>query len=208
LRFEGDSVAVSGSFGVLWQPSEEHSFGATLALGTRSTLKGKTSSNLGFVPTGNASLDFVTPMRVAAGYSYRPAPGWNIEVNVEWLDWDSLNTLTLNSPSGATAIPFEWESSFIYAVGVSYTTQSGYIFSAGYDYNENSQPDQFFNPGVADADRHWFNVGIGRELENWSWHLGYQFGYSNRNVTKSVIGSNGRYESRHHSINIGTKYHF
>lgn len=210
LRFEGDGVSVSGSVGMLWQPHEKHSFGATVALETRTKLEGDTKSNLDptVVPTGAADLNFLTPMRAAVGYSYRPNSRWNIEANIEWLDWESLNTLTLNSPTGPTPIPFEWESSFIYVIGASYSIGSGYIVSAGYDYNESSQPDMFFNPGVADANRHWFNVGVGRELEDWNWHFAYQFGYSNRDVTGSVIGTNGTYESRHHGVMLTTEFRF
>ena len=53
---------------------------------------------------------------------------------MEWLDWDSLNSLTLesNTVGGSTQIPFNWKSSFIYELGASYTSPGGYIFAAGY----------------------------------------------------------------------------
>lgn len=208
LKFEGDSFAISGSVGILWQPCEQHSFGATVAFGTDTDLKGRVSTNSAFAVSGDASLDFVTPLRAAVGYSYRPTSRWNIEVNIEWLDWDSLNTLTLKSPNGARPVPFEWDSSFVFEIGASYKLDNGYVISAGYDFNESAQPDMFYNPAVADADRHWFNIGVGRELEDWSWHLAYQYGFSNRKVTRSVIGTNGKYEARHHGIIVSTQFRF
>jgi long-chain fatty acid transport protein len=204
LRFSGDDFGVSGSFGVRWQPHEQHAFGLICATGSSFDLSGKTTTNM-LVPDSSSELDFMTPVRIAGGYSYRPAPGWNIEANVEWLDWDALNTLTLHSDTigGSTRIPFDWKSSFIYELGVSYTTPEGYIFAAGYDLNKNSQPDANFSPGIADADRHWFNLGFGRKGDDYTWMLAYQFGYSNRTVdgaTGTNALANGRYEARHSAL--------
>jgi len=202
LRYKGDDIGFSGSFGVRWQPCEQHAFGLNYTSGSSFDLSGKTESNA--LPADySADLDFMTPDRLAAGYSYRPAPGWNIEANVEWLNWDNLNNLTLesNTVGGSTQIPFNWQSSFIYEVGASYTTDEGYVIAAGYDLNANSQPDKNFTPGVSDADRSWFNVGFGRKLESYSWMFAYQFGYSNRTVDGAVDPlANGKYESRHNAL--------
>ena len=202
LRFKGDDIGFSGAFGARWQPSEQHAFGLIYSSKSTFNLSGKTQSNLP-ISDSSSQLDFMTPARIAGGYSYRPAPGWNIEANVEWLDWDSLNSLTLesNSVGGSKEIPFNWKSSFIYELGASYTTPEGYIFSAGYDFNQNSQPDTYFTPGVSDADRHWLNFGFGRKCAGYSWMLAYQFGYSNRTVDGAINPlANGKYESRHNAL--------
>ena len=148
-------------------------------------------------------------MRIAVGYSFRPTPRWNLEANIEWLDWDSLNTLKLKGamfpPSGVVPLVFNWQSNFIYELGLTYRTGGGYILAIGYDYNGNSQPDETYQPGVADADRHWFNTGIGKHYDDWMWFLSYQFGYSNRTVRDNPpnpIGAttNGEYKARHHAV--------
>ncbi len=210
LRFEGDGFGVSGSLSVLWQPAEKHSFGASYTTKSTFDLEGRTSSDV-LPDDRSAGIDFMAPARASIGYSFRPKPGWNFEVNVEWLDWDSLNTLTLESDSvgGSIGVPFEWKSSFIYEAGVSYTTPDGYVFAAGYDYNANSQPDENFTPGVSDANRHWFNVGFGRKGECNDWMIAYQFGYSNRSVDDAVNPlANGRYESRHHALVLSWQHRF
>lgn len=202
LRFSGDDIGFSGAFGARWQPSEQHAFGLIYSSKSTFDLSGKTESSFSPINDSSSQMDFMTPARIAGGYSYRPAPGWNIEANVEWLDWDSLNTLTLEStPLGSTSIPFNWKSSFIYELGASYTTPEGYIFSAGYDFNQNSQPDENFTPGVSDADRHWLNFGFGRKCGASSWMLAYQFGYSNRTVDGAIDPlANGEYKSRHNAL--------
>ena len=170
LRFSGDDVGVSGGVSVRWQPNECHAFGLVYSSQSKFDLNGETTTNIPFFANdGSAHMNFMTPARIAGGYSYRPAPGWNLEANVEWLDWNALNTLSLKTSSipGTRSVPvtFDWESSFIYELGASYTTPDGYVLAAGYDFNQNSQPDANFTPGVSDADRHWFNLGFGRKCD-------------------------------------------
>jgi long-chain fatty acid transport protein len=208
LRFKGDGFSVAAALSMLWQPGDRHSFGLSWSTETSTTLDGRIDSTVGAM-NGKGKFDFMTPMRAAVGYSYRPSPGWNIEANVEWLDWDSLNTLSLRGPTvGTIPAVFNWQGTFIYEIGASYVTEDGWVFAAGYDYNENAQPDATYSPGVADADIQYFNVGMGRQMENWSWFLGYQFGYANRVVNGSVVGTNGKYESRHHAVSASVRYRF
>lgn len=213
LRYTGEDVGFSGAVGVRWQPCEQHAFGLIYSSKSTFDLSGKTEISPGFGAPNDSSadLDFMTPARLAGGYSYRPNSRWNIEANIEWLDWDSLNTLNLrsNTVGGSTRIPFNWQSSFIYELGASYTTDQGYILSAGYDYNQNSQPDANFTPGVSDADRHWLNVGVSREYETFAWSMAYQFGYSNRTVSGAIDPlANGKYESRHNALVLSLQKRF
>jgi long-chain fatty acid transport protein len=204
FRFNGDDIGFAGAVGARWQPSEKHAFGLNYQTGSSFDLIGKTKSNY-LADDYSAQMNFMTPDRAAVGYSYRPTPGWNIEANIEWLNWDTLNTLNVQTSTvpGTDTVPvtFDWESSFIYEVGASYTTDKGYIFAIGYDYNESSQPDKNFTPGVCDADLQWLNLGFGRRCGDYQWMMTYQFGYSNRNVDGATDPlANGRYESRHNAL--------
>ncbi len=211
FRYAGDDIGFSGSLSTRWQPSEKHAFGLIYSTESSFDLSGKTTTNIpGLKDDNSAHMDFMTPARLAGGYSFRPARGWNLEANIEWLNWDELNTLTVdNSTIGSTPVKFDWQSSFIYEVGASYTTEQGYIFAAGYDFNQNSQPDTNFTAGVSDADRHWFNIGFGRKQEAYSWMLAYQFGYSNRTVDGATNPlSNGKYESRLNALVLSWQQNF
>jgi len=215
LRFEGDGISLSGTLSLRWQPREEHAFGLLVSSGTSLTLDGGIASNI--LQDSPAELDFRTPWRIAAGYSFRPTRRWNIEANIEWLDWDSLNTLDLKSSAfalaGSVPLVFNWQSNFIYELGFTYSTNNEYILAAGYDCNENAQPDATYNPLVADAYRHWLNAGVGRRHGDSMWFLAYQFGYSDRDVRNSRVNaaeesSNGRYESRHHALVLSLRHSF
>lgn len=204
IRINGDGYWPSASFGVHWKPAERHAFGLTYSTSMGGTLEGKLRSNV--LPSRSAEVDVTVPQRAAIGYSYRPAPGWNLEANIEWLDWDHLNSLDMRSsalPGGFSATPMNWKSCLIYEIGASYRTPSGWVYAVGYDFNGNAQPDSTFNPVVSDDDRSWFNAGFGHEGETWAWFVTGQFGISDRTVdgaTGEFAGANGSYAGRHVSV--------
>lgn len=213
FRFEGDDQAVSWTLSLRWQPCEKHAFGAVYRSETDFTLKGK-SQILGTVDLNpfsqNASVDLTTPATFAVGYSYRPNRCWNIEANIEWVDWDVLDVLVLdNSLTSDEPFPFDWEDAFIYSVGAEYDFGNGYLGRFGYNFIESAQTDTFYNPGVGDADRHWLTCGIGHKGETWSWDLAYQYAFSNHTVSGAFDpGVNGKYKSRFHSLSFAARYEF
>lgn len=193
---------------VLWRPHEKHSFGILYRSKVSYSLEGRSKSNpAALLPLEDTDAALDLPDYIDVGYSYRSTPQWNIKFDVEWINWDRFNTVTLERESGdLPPIPFHWKSSFIYQLGVSYYYKN-YVFSCGYDYNENSLPDSNFTPVVADADRHWLNFGVGQRDESFSWDVAYQFGYSDRTVEGSGL-SDGSYEVRAHVVVISCGYHF
>lgn len=212
VRIEGDGFWVNGKFGLHFKPSERHAFALTYATGISGTIDGELTSSV--LPRGDAEVDITLPATAAIGYSYRPSPGWNIEANLEWVDWDSFDDLPVRSaslPGGQSATPYQWKSCLIYEVGVSYRTSGGWVYAVGYDLNGNSQPDSTFNPVVSDANRSWFNAGFGHEGKDWSWFVTGQFGISDRTVDGAggeFTEANGHYEGRHVSVMTTVKRSF
>ncbi len=228
FRFEGDDVALGFNLGIRWQPHQMHAFGATYRSATRMEFQGHSELRTDdltvpfevfpgfFVPVNVPGIDrresartnFEFPQSVTVGYSFRPTPDWNFEINVDWTDWDSLNTLVLKQRrSGEVALPFNWESSFIYAFGV--TRRFGtYHVSAGYLFSENSVPNESFNPSVPDSDRHVFSVGFGRKLERYTWDIAYQYAYGPRRNIDQGTAADGFYRFESHALSVSVGYRF
>jgi long-chain fatty acid transport protein len=220
FRFHGDDTDLGFNAGILWKPIEKLSFGAnyrsetTMDFSGRSSTKGADAFG---VPSGSqsASARFPFPQNIVAGVSFRPTPKWNIEFDVDWTDWDRLNTVTLKQASGPLLLPFNWRSSFFYEWGVTRYFEKGWYASAGYIFSENSVPDKNFNPIVPDSDRHIFSIGVGRKYEHWRWDAAYQLAYGpERNVTSNTPNpltgesANGRYEFISHALTFSIGYHF
>jgi long-chain fatty acid transport protein len=198
-RFRGDDTAAGFNAGVLWQPLEQHSFGLTYRSATSMNFSGDVSTSIpaiGYSTRTDASAKIDFPQQVVLGYSFRPTPKWNLEFDVDWTDWDSLNTVDLKSATGATLkeLPFNYQSSFMYEWGVTRYFENGYSLSGGYMFSENSVPDQWFSPGIPDSDRHIFSIGVGKQYKRIRWDAAYQFAYGpSRDVSSTTPGVSGSY---------------
>jgi long-chain fatty acid transport protein len=154
-----------------------------------------------------ASANLHFPQHLMVGYSFRPVPDWNFEFDADWTDWDSLNTATLKKSSGNVAIPFNWQSSWLYEFGV--TKHFGdWKVSAGYVYSENSVPDQSFTPLVPDTDRHILSAGFGRKWNNWDWFLAYQHTWSGKRTVETGTIADGTYKFEANALTLSLAYRF
>ena len=151
----------------------------------------------------------MTPATLAGGYSYRPCKEWNFEADIEWVNWDELNSLDLKLGGITTPVAFNWESNFVYSVGATRYFDNGWNVGAGYNFIENSIPDSNYNPGVADAERHWLNAGVGRQYDSFKWSFAYQYAFSDNEVSGSPGGlADGEFKSRFHGLMMNCDWKF
>jgi long-subunit fatty acid transport protein len=159
-------------------------------------------------PTLGAKGTFKFPQYAVLGYSFRPTPTWNIEADVDWTDWDSLNTVTLNRTDGSQVkVPFDWVRSFIYELGVTHV-MGDYKLSAGYMYSENSVPAGTFTPVIPDSARNLFSVGVGRSFGSLEVDLAYQLGLGGTRTVVNNTAADGRYSFLSNAVSISLGYHF
>jgi len=216
FRFQGDDTAVGFNLGILWQMYPKLSFGASYRSPTTLNYDGHTDNT--YTGSQSASAEFHFPRNIIGGISFRPTTNWNFEVNVDWTDWDSLNTVLVKQ-SPPLQLPFNWRSSFFYEFGATRFFGNGMHVSAGYIYSENSVPDASFNPAVPDSDRHIFSFGVGQQYQRLRWDAAYQFAWGPaRTVSGSPVNINpftgaaesadGRYEFISHALTVSLGYSF
>lgn len=205
-EFNGDSEALSYTLSARWQPNEQHAVGLVYRSKSDFDLEGDFQIGGG---KADATFDFLTPATAGIGYAYSPCEEWTLEANVEWVNWEELNTLDLKSGGVTTPVAFEWNSNFIYSIGATRRFGNGWNVSAGYNFIENSMPDSTFTPAVADANRHWLNAGVTRQYDSFRWSFAYQFAFSENDVSGSPGGvSDGVYESRFHGLMFNSTWQF
>ncbi len=170
FRFEGEGDALGANVGALWRLNERHQFGLSYSHHNRITAEG--TSRLGV--TESAEATFAFPEVVIAGWSYRPTPVWNLEINVDWTNWERLNAVTIRKPSGPLNLPFHWEPGFFYELGA--TRMIGdFALSAGYCFTENSVPDASYTPAVPDSHRSFYSLGVGYRGERLTLDLAWHY---------------------------------
>jgi long-chain fatty acid transport protein len=196
FRFTGDGWSAGYNLGLLWQPHEMISIGATFRSATRFNMKGKTEMEQPPVISytkSKAQAGFEFPLTAVVGISFRPTPKWNIEFNADYTDWSSFDFTTIEHKETPpfpvqTIIPvtLNWKASWMYEFGVTRYFDNHWHVSAGYVFNQNSVPDAYYSPLAADLDRHFFTVGVGRKWQRFDFDVAYQFGYG---PDHTVVGS-------------------
>ncbi len=210
FKFKGDDIAIGMTAGLLWQPTKRHSFGISYRSPVRLHLEGESEFSGVPIPKQDAKVTLPLPQVRVGGYSFRPTPKWNLEVNLDWTDWETVNTPILQQDP-AVALPLQWKNSFGVECGVTRYFDSGLHVSAGYVYLEDSTPEGTFNPLVPDQDLHVFSAGVGGQGVRWSWDLTYQFAQGvGREVDSSVYGpsvsGDYTYASHAFSLSLGFKF--
>jgi long-chain fatty acid transport protein len=220
FKFEGDGMSYGFNGGIRWQPHRQWAFGVSYRSPTTTEYRGDADIELLFPQpaslSGSTRAEIKFPQHVVAGVSFRPTENWNIEVNVDWTDWDDLDDIVLTGvPGGDQAVALNYRSSWMYEFGVTRNLGRGYYLSGGYFFSESSSPDRNFTPLVPDTDLHLGSLGLSYRGERWSWAAAYHFGYnSGRTVSGSESGSlvgesaDGTYEVLNHAFNLSAAVRF
>jgi long-chain fatty acid transport protein len=211
-KFKGDNWSYGFNVGLLWQPHPQWSFGASYRSSSRMDYQGdftmQPSPPLvpGSIAT-SSSIDF--PQIAIAGISFRPTPKWNIEFDLDWADWDSVDSLAIQGVSNRR---LDWHSTFMYEFGVTRSFDNGYYLSAGYFYSPASTSTEFFTPLVADTDLHVGSLGGGYKGHHWDWAVAFQLiagGWRSVTVNPSISSSvNGQYRLLTPTLSFSVGYHF
>ena len=100
----------------------------------------------------------------------------------------------------------------MYMAGGSYHFDGNWTVSAGYIFSENSVPDEWFNPGIPDSDRHVFSVGATKAFDRLSLAAAFQYGYGpGRKIANTTIPgalANGEYEFESVALVLAAGYRF
>jgi long-chain fatty acid transport protein len=193
LRFNARGDAVGFNAGLLWKPAAEHAFGLSYQHHTSFKLDG-TTDTVPLVPGPEPSASrFAFPEVVIVGYSYRPAPQWNLEINLDWTNWDRVKTFVITKPTGPLPLAFNWRSGCFYEFGATRWLGARWHVSAGYLFTPDSTPDATFTPAVPDCDRSFYSLGVGystpRLAATLAWHYGDGGTRTVRGSPLSLIGA-------------------
>lgn len=185
FRFEGSGDTFGGGVSLLWRPDPKHSFGLNYSHSASIEMDG-TTDTVPLISAEPSTARFVFPEIVVVGYSYRPNSKWNLEVNLDWTNWDRLNTVVIQKGSGAVPLPFNWKSGLFYEFGATRYLANGWRVSGGYFFTENSVPDATYTPAVPDSNRHFYSLGLGYETERISVDFAWHYADGGR---RKVVGS-------------------
>jgi long-chain fatty acid transport protein len=111
-------------------------------------------------------------------------------------------------------LTLDWQSSWYYEFGATRYFDNGWHVSAGYIFNENSVPENNYQPLVGDQNRQFLSIGTGYKGKCFDFDIAYQFGYG---PMRSINGSapsasgqtaDGQYEFISNAIAASVGWHF
>ena len=137
----------------------------------------------------NAEVDNTFPDEFCFGSSWKFLPKWRVAADVDWIDWkNAFNTLPVKLSNGndtavTTAlgsslqdnIPLNWNSEFVYRVGLEYEVIENLFLRAGYSYGKSPVPDSTLSPLTAAIMENTITAGIGYRWHDWQADLAYQY---------------------------------
>lgn len=212
--FSGDDTSVGWVASALWEPDARHAFAVVFRSKADSDFSGELRLPVGGgggLPSP-AEASFVFPDSWRFGYSFKPTPAWNFEVNAEWMNWDRLNTVILQNEIAPVPFVFNWESSWFYEFGGTRFFDNGWHLSAGWVWVENSIPDATYTPIVPDSDRSFLSLGVGFRGERWAVDGVIQHGRGDRTLPATGGGPGrefgGAYQTDTLAFNISFSYRF
>jgi len=195
LSYDASDTRESWNAGIMFTPQAEHQFGIMYESSVNYHLSGTLSEYpYGVSETGTGSWIF--PDHLAFGYSYRPTPDWNLEVDADWTHWALLQAVTVATATGPITLPFYYKDSWYYNFGATRywkTSQGRFSASAGYSWSGNSVPDTFYTPALPDMTRNLVTLGGAFETMGWTLSLALERGLStSRAVTGAIPSPSGQ----------------
>jgi long-chain fatty acid transport protein len=116
-------------------------------------------------PDGEIEAEITLPQSVLAGVAYSVA-NFEIEFNLQWVDWSELDVIAIELPDGSTAEDVRnYKDAFTPRIGLEYAfKQLGLDVRAGYAYDPTPIPDENLTVSLPDIDRHVVSVGASYKL--------------------------------------------
>lgn len=186
-EFEGSGWGIGATVGFLWRvaPGTEIGVGYRSAISTELegfwNFPGTTVAGVGTIPAYNAPgrIVLTTPDFITASFSHLITQQLKILGTVEWANWSRVRNIPVDYDRSALAgspqaLPFFYEDSWFYSLGMEYQVNDALAVRAGVGYNTSPVPDSSRNVRIPDNDRIWAGGGF---TYKWSDRISVNFGY-------------------------------
>jgi len=114
-----------------------------------------------FVNTGGAA-EVTIPETASFGIHHQLSPRWAVLAEAAWTNWAQFEELVVefDNPAQDDSVTTEnWESTWMYAVGLNFMPTPAWTLRTGVGYDESPVPDDTRTPRIPGNDRTWLGVG-------------------------------------------------
>ncbi len=173
-----------------------------------------------FFPDGKASTEIDLPPSMRAGIMVRPQSHWNLEFDVVWTGWSTIDTLDIEFANGmpTSSTDFSWEDSMTFHFGTEYRFSSPWVIRGGFIYDQSPIPDRTLSPILPDGNRQFLSVGAGYGTAAWAVDVAYGLVRLDRRKNNEIgaelssagidARANGDYDTRAHTAILSFRYQY
>ncbi|MEI6562911.1 MAG: outer membrane protein transport protein [bacterium] len=234
VHLSGTGQGVGGNAAVTYRPAKGHA----IALTYRSPVKVDYSGDcdlegfpmgaqaLGLSPSSDFDTTIEFPSIVGLGYGIQLTDTVRVEADVEWIQFSSYDTLSLNAannnlllnangppsanPMAPASVRQNWKDTWTFGMGADWKVAEAMTLRAGYIYLQSPVPEETLAPTLPDASRHVFSLGAGYRHQQHSLDLAYAYSMiGDRNVASDQNPAfNGTYELTSHLMSLSYGYSF
>lgn len=227
ITLDAKGHGVSFDVGILTKASDELSVGVSYRHSTKIEYDGTASftdmsalSSLFPGGTGKTTLRF--PNNAFAGIAYQITPKLTLEVDLQYIEWSTYDTLKIEIPvgpsagpplnrplQGPSASPKNWDNTYMIRVGGQYQLDK-LALRAGFVFDKTPQPNSVVEPLLPDASRNEITAGFGYELSpEFTVDVAYQvIFFRNRTLSAAENSFPGTYTSTAHLFGLSLGYNF
>jgi long-chain fatty acid transport protein len=165
--------AFGATLGMLYKPSEKFSFGLTYKLPIKATLKGDAEMSgaalFGLPTMDDAERKTTFPMALGAGIAVKPTDKLTITADVQWTNWNEMQTIPITFTNAGWKAFFEtdsamilhWEDKVQLRFGMEYKINETFAVRAGYYNDPGPSPIETMNILLPEVSYNWVTFGIG-----------------------------------------------
>ena len=218
-----DKSAFGYSFGLMYNPLDNLSIGASFHSKIKYTFEGSADSKgasqlAANLPNGNLNASITTPMYFNVGAALKVNKNLTISTEFQYVGWSSYDTLKVNFANGMTSVnPRLYNDSYIVRLGAEYCFDNGLSLLAGIYYDKIPVETKMMNPSLPEANRIGPSIGIGYKLnDNFSLNMSYLYVYSKaitvsnseESYTSGFAPFNGTYKAGANIAAISLSYNY
>jgi len=172
-RLEGDDDTYGWNLGLTYSPDDNNHFGVAY----RSKMKFEVDGDITFKPavagplagTYSGSADVDLPASLQLSYAGDLSDRTQILLGVEWMEWSSLDELSIDhvapAPLPNPAVEnFDWENTARYSLGLRHGVSESTVLRFGVAMEESTQGTDNRSAISPDSEKVWATIGAGFDV--------------------------------------------
>jgi long-chain fatty acid transport protein len=198
-----DGLAVGGTLGIMYQPSEKVSFGLTFKTPVSAKFSGDSTipalGLYGLPTTVEGEREATWPLWIGFGIAVKPSDKLTITADVQYTNWKEMTSIpvTFDNAQWSAVVgenadyELKWKDTLQLRLGIEYKISSPFALRFGYYYDPDPTDNPTQNILLPEITYHWITLGFGYQTENISLDVGFEHGFG-QEVDVSVLEIDSR----------------